>query len=564
MELLLIPQVKHLTIQNGFLKNRKLCIPDVKPDERLSRALQRLPLDASGTPLSIFLTGEAGESYSLSIREREIIIQAGSAAGAFYAIQTLRQIYREERIPCLEISDGPDFLHRGFYHDVSRGRIPTVQTIRKLIDDMAYYKLNSLQLYVEHVFPFHETQSLIESSGCLTPEELREIGEYCHENFIDFIPSLSTFGHMYEILEQPEYRHLRVLRDYPGEANFWHARMAHHTIDPLQGESLPLVQSLIDQYMPHFDSQWFNICCDETFDLKRYREAGMDEGEIYVSFVNQIISHVVKRGKKVMMWADILLEHPEVIPDLSEETLFLNWYYLPDPEKIEEKVSQFAQSGKKQIVCPGTWSWNRFCEHVEDEEINITGMIEAGWRHGAVGVLNTNWGDCGNPCSLKLGLYGMVLGAAKSWSVKEKPDEAFYDRVNALLYGSDKGMKALKTLCSLHEPIKWQSIADHYYCGKASKYTLPTRETVEAVQREYQNFVREISSEKWEHDEYRKEMLLAAGGICALAQLAAEMAGYRVAPVLDTESWLTEYRKQWLESSKESELANIEAMFLSV
>ena len=58
----------------------------------------------------------------------------------------------EEQVPCLHIKDKPDFKYRGFYQDVTRGKIPTVDTIKKLIDTMAYYKLNSLQLYVEHVF----------------------------------------------------------------------------------------------------------------------------------------------------------------------------------------------------------------------------------------------------------------------------------------------------------------------------------------------------------------------------------------------------------------------------
>ena len=71
-------------------------------------------------------------------------IQAESPAGAFYAIQTLRQILKEETVPCLHIKDRPDFKYRGFYQDVTRGKIPTVATLKKLIDDMAYYKLSFL------------------------------------------------------------------------------------------------------------------------------------------------------------------------------------------------------------------------------------------------------------------------------------------------------------------------------------------------------------------------------------------------------------------------------------
>jgi len=51
---------------------------------------------------------------------------------------------------------------------------------------------------------------------------------------------------------------------------------------------------------------------------------------------------------------------------------------------------------KRQIVCPGTSAWNRFCERIETEEINISKMNELGYKYGAEGVLVTNWGDWGN------------------------------------------------------------------------------------------------------------------------------------------------------------------------
>jgi hypothetical protein len=98
------------------------------------------------------------------------------------------------------------------------------------------------------------------------------------------------------------------------------------------------------------------------------------------------------------MWADILLEHPETIEELADDICFLNWNY--DAEPSEEKIVQLAKKGRKQIVCPGTTTWNRFCENVAVEESNISLMAEYGYKHGAIGMLNTNWGDWGNPCSI--------------------------------------------------------------------------------------------------------------------------------------------------------------------
>lgn len=559
MELHLIPEVKKCDLFQGFLKNKSICPLGDVADSRLMGALGKLPQSQAGTPVSIKVTGTSGEGYSLFVREDAIEIQGDSPAGAFYAIQTLRQLMQQDKVPCLQIRDEPDFSHRGFYQDVTRGRIPRVQTIKNLIDQMAYYKLNSLQLYVEHVFPFSETQDIISQTGCLTQQELKEIGEYCRENFIEFIPSLSTFGHLYDLLQQPQYRHLRVLNDYKEEPNFWHARMAHHTIDPLQQESFELVKSLIDQYMPCFESSWFNVCCDETFDLKRYAREGLDEGQIYVDFVKKILSYVSGKGKKVMMWADILLEHPEVIPQLPEDAVYLNWYYHPNPEQIREKITRFAETGKQQIVCPGTWSWHRLCENVAAEEVNICHTIRQGYDHGAVGVLNTNWGDWGNPCSLELGMYGMVLGAGKSWSVDTQPGEPLYRAVDALLYGSREGMAALTELSAIHEPIRWQSYVASLYEGKTD---YPSRETVQEVQNRYLALEEKLR-ENWDRDEFRQELRLAAMGVCVMAEQMGALAGYELQRVTDTEAFLSLYRKKWLEKNKESELRNIETLFRS-
>ena len=574
----LIPKVKQLEIFSGFLAEKVICFDERNLDRRLAGALKKLPCDPAGTWLNIRITGDqAGngakakdmisavdESYELCVLKDHIDIRAAAPAGAFYAIQTLRQLFREESVPCLCIKDWPDFSHRGFYHDVTRGRIQTVETIKKLIDDMVYYKLNSLQLYVEHVFEFEETKELWSSFGYLTKAEIREIDDYCRENFIDFIPSLSTFGHLYDLLEQPKYKYLQVLRDYETIPNFWHARMRHHTIDPLNPESFPVVKSLIDQYAPHFTSEYFNICCDETFDLKRYAEEGLDEGRIYVDFVKKIIGHVQGKGKKVMMWADILLEHPETIAELPKDILFLNWHYSANPEKIEEKISTFAKSGKKQIVCPGTSSWYRLCENVGVAEVNITKMIEVGHKYGAVGVLNTNWGDWGNPCSLELGMYGMVLGAEKSWSVETELNDEFYGAVNALLYGSDSGIQSLKAVSELHSHIAWKQFCQNYFAhwyegGEGMEFI--AEDEVKLIQKGYLEIAKKLSGEQWGNDEYRQELLIAAEGICVMAELSAKLAGYEIECVTDTHEWLERYSESWTRKNKASELYRIKEMF---
>lgn len=554
----LIPQVKKLELTGGAFTARTVRCDGPAIDGRVAAALADLPCAPDGVPLDIGIDGDGGEGYALALEPAAVHIRADGPAGAFYAIQTLRQIFTHTDIPCLHIEDKPDFPYRGFYHDVTRGKVPTLDTLKALVDTMAYYKLNSLQLYVEHTFPFAEYAAVLPTTGYLTGEELEALDAYCRLHFIDFIPSLATFGHLFELLEQEPYRHLRVCGEdtYP---NRWYARMRHHTIDPRNAQSLPLVESLMEQYAPHFTSEYFNICCDETFDLQSCADAGMDVGRTYVDFVRGIIAAARDMGKKVMMWADILLEYPDTIAMLPADTCYLNWDYGADP--AEDKIARFAALGRRQIVCPGTWTWTRLCEDVAVEEQNICRMAEYGYRHGAEGVLNTNWGDWGNPCSLELAMYGLVLGAAKSWAVSTAVGAELDAAVDHLLYGHAGAMACLRALSTLHEQVSYWAFCSDYCVrrfGGEPTWAGPVCTDVAAVQAAAGVLCARLEANTWGHDTYRQEMLSAARGVCLMAELSADGA---VTPTVDGPAWLADYTARWLEKNKASELWRIREMF---
>src|SRR5262249_3434296 len=84
----------------------------------------------------------------LSITPQACRIVAHDAAGAYYARQTIAQLRRQfpNALPCLEIEDWPDFPHRGVMLDISRDKVPTLQTLFSLIDELSQWKINQLQL----------------------------------------------------------------------------------------------------------------------------------------------------------------------------------------------------------------------------------------------------------------------------------------------------------------------------------------------------------------------------------------------------------------------------------
>jgi hexosaminidase len=60
-------------------------------------------------------------------------------------------------LPCLKIRDWPDFARRGVMLDISRGRVPKLETLLELVGHLADFKINEFQLYTEHTFAYRRT-----------------------------------------------------------------------------------------------------------------------------------------------------------------------------------------------------------------------------------------------------------------------------------------------------------------------------------------------------------------------------------------------------------------------
>jgi len=152
----------------------------------------------------------------------------------------------------------------------------------------------------------------------------------------------------------------------------------------------------------------------------------------------------------------------------------------------------------------------------------------------------------------------LVLGAGKSWNVTTEPGTEFSGDADILLYGHRGGTDALKAVSSLHDGISWKAFSRSYWEGTGE---YPEGETVAQIQWRYSEICTLLSGEPWGKEEFRKELLLAAEGICVMAECGAERAGLTIARLTDTECFLERYRERWLAGSKESELRCIEELF---
>ena len=97
----IIPTPKRITESKEVLKKRSVKPMKAVVDERLLKSIDKLPAEESGIPLYVIYNDTKEEGYRLSVSNEEIKIEGDGVNGAFYAVQTLRQIFANDEIYCV-------------------------------------------------------------------------------------------------------------------------------------------------------------------------------------------------------------------------------------------------------------------------------------------------------------------------------------------------------------------------------------------------------------------------------------------------------------------------------
>ncbi len=386
-----------------------------------------VPEDQCGLVLSINpeLAPARTQAYCLNITASGIAIHSSDATGAYYGVMTLGQLLRQygATLPLLAITDYPDFPARGIMLDVSRDKVPTMQTLFDLVDCLAGLKVNELQLYTEHTFAYQKHPLVWEHASPFTGEEILQLDAYCRTRHINLVPNQNSFGHMRRWLTHDEYR---PLAEAPyGCDTKWGRFDEPFTLCPGDPGSIKLVSEMFDDLLPHFSSTMFNVGCDETVDLGAVRSKEECEakgtGRVYLDFLLKIHQLVKAHGRSMQFWGDIIMEHPELVPELPNDVIALEWGYEHD-HPFNDHGAKFAASGIPFYVCPGTSSWNTVGGRTDNALGNLLNAAENGLAHGAIGYLITDWGDNGHHQPLPVSYLGYGYGAAVSWCLQSNRD----------------------------------------------------------------------------------------------------------------------------------------------
>ncbi|MBI3985671.1 MAG: family 20 glycosylhydrolase [Lentisphaerae bacterium] len=425
------------------------------------------------------------DAYRLEVDRSGVRIEGASAAGVFYGIQTLLQVARQSpagRLPWLTIDDWPDFEDRGVYYDVARGRVPKLEQLFRLADTLARYKINQLQLYIEHTFVFRGHPKIGTGASPLTAEDILRLDAYCAERHIELVPSLASFGHMGPVLKHPEYHKLcedwgiGKYLDPAAQKSPWVLHNKAWCLSPANPKIYPFLDSLFAEFLPLFSSKRFNICCDETWNLgygqsyELCRKLG--KGRVYLNHIVRLRELSAKYGKQVMFWGDIIRHHPELIPDIPGDALVLDWGY--NFNQNFEAIRDFKKAGLEFYACPGVSSWVSLFPRLHEAAANIAGFAAAGKKAGAKGLLNTDWGDGGHYNFMEYSWHGYLFGAEQSWNAgadRKRFTERF---CREFLRSDDRRLASaidrLGDIAHLGVPGYYQSFWTHIFFAGAKRF----------------------------------------------------------------------------------------------
>jgi len=370
------------------------------------------------------------ESYKLVITPKFAAVGARTEAGLAWGARTLLQLVRANAtghtLPCMTIVDYPSLRYRGYQDDITRGPNPTLNTLEREVRMDSLLKMNFFTFYLEHQYAFKKHPVIGPKDGSLKPEELKKLVAYSKDYGVEIVGGQQSFGHFYHILKHPEFADLRE---------------TEHILDPTNEKSYQLLDDMYSEQAPLLESKLFNISCDETYGLGKGPSKALVEkiglGGVYAGHIKRVHDILKdKYGKRIMMWGDIILQHPENLKDIPKDTIMLSWGYHP-AESFESVITPFANSGYEFFVCPGVNCWSRILPDFNAAVINIHNYVRDGAKLGALGMLNTTWDDDGENL-FHYNWHGIAWGAECAWSASATPIEDFNRRIGAVLFG-EKG-----------------------------------------------------------------------------------------------------------------------------
>jgi hypothetical protein len=450
-DLPLLPQPRQVQVGAGSLRLVRPTIgfagkPDAE-DLQVDRELRRILTAAGATPLArtapsptILLrrTGAqsswqwddepgpaSSEAYALEVTPQRVELRAASSRGLFYAVQTLRQLLKTggdgAQLPVVRVDDWPAMRLRGYMLDLSHGPFPKFDELKRQIEFLAQWKANQFYLYSETNIEL-DGYPLLSPQARLSKAQVRELVAFARERFIDVVPCVELYGHLHDLVRLETYSALGEM-PHGGEVN------------PLNPKSVAVIRDWVEQLTALFPSPWFHLGMDETYELGKVPGRQLEPakaGEIYLGFFEKVAGMAVAKGKRVMIWGDILLQHPEVIPRLPAGTVAIPWRYSDEPN-YDRFVAPLSAAKVKSLLGSGVWNYYDAVPDFDHTLRNVDGLIKSARKFGSAGILHTQWTDDGQVL-MRMADPAVAYGPVATWQNEAMPRETYYSRYAQLIH----------------------------------------------------------------------------------------------------------------------------------
>ena len=408
----IIPTPQHVTFQDGYYVLKENQQPVIE-----TRLVTAFSIDTN-----------ADQAYILDVKADKFLIQAVTEQGLFYGQQSAKQLLRYFKdesgrvsIPCMHIEDYPLLKYRGWMDDISRGPIPNMAFLKRVIATLAEYKFNFFNLYTEHVFKLDQYPDIAPTDG-LTASEVKELEDYAKKFHIELIGNQQCFAHAEETFKIPFYQPMADTK---------------YNWNPGEPKTYDFLRYELETVAKAYQSPFFNINCDETEALgsgraKDYVNKNRGASQVYARHIQWVYDVLKPLGKRVMMWGDIAAKDPVITSQLPKDMLMLIWSYSPSDSYVD-MIEPFKRQGFEFMVAPGMSMWGSVFPSEETYTKNIANLVRDGYQHGAVGMMNTAWDDSGESL-FNSTWHGMAWAAEMSWQPigNTEPTKADQERTERL------------------------------------------------------------------------------------------------------------------------------------
>lgn len=295
-----------------------------------------------------------------------------------------------------------EFAVRGIYIDM-RTQVMTLPALKSTVKKAAAEGINTVIMEYEASFPFDKHATLCNAYH-FTADEVNDFVQYCTSVGVDVIPLQNCFGHCEYILQHDRYATLRE------------SKRDMSQVCPMRTEEAKQVFGEIFREVARLHpSPYFHIGADETRLLGNCKHCKLKMekqgiSKLFVDYVKEMCKLVLDMGKKPIIWADMILQHPEALNEIPAETIIIDWNYGWNPKhfgNVDALVQQgFTVWGASALrSSPDNVYLTQWGKHFE----NLSTFIPFGREHGYKGFINTSWSTSGR--------YGYVFD--NGWEVMD-------------------------------------------------------------------------------------------------------------------------------------------------